>query len=85
MLRDSRQHPFRAADADPHGPDYSTDHRVSSVAVRFRWSMPLLWSQQRRWFLRCHGLRAILATATLLHRASLCRVSRGVLRKVSFP
>ena len=42
-------------------------------------------SQQRRWFLRCHGLRAILATATLLRRASLCRVSRGVWRKVSSP
>ena len=42
-------------------------------------------SQQRRWFLRCHGLRAILATATLLLRASLCRVSRGVWRKVSSP
>ena len=40
-----RRHPFRAADADPHGPDYSADHRVSSVGVRFRWSMPLLcWS-----------------------------------------
>ena len=32
----------RAADADPHCPDYTADHRVSSVAVRFRWSMPLL-------------------------------------------
>ena len=42
-------------------------------------------SQQRRWFLRCHGLRAILATATLLRLASLCRVSRGVWRKVSSP
>ena len=42
-------------------------------------------SQQRRWFLRCHGLRAILATATLLRRASLCCVSRGVWRKVSGP
>ena len=40
-----RRHPFRAADADPQGPDYSADHRVSPVAVRFRWSMPLLcWS-----------------------------------------
>ena len=40
-----RRHPFRAAEADPHGPDYSADHRVSPVAVRFRWSMPLLcWS-----------------------------------------
>ena len=29
-----RRHPFRAANADPHGPDYSADHRVSSVAVR---------------------------------------------------
>ena len=26
--------PFRAANADPHGPDYSPDHRDSSVAVR---------------------------------------------------
>ena len=40
-----RRHPFRAADADPYGPDHPADHRVSSVAVRFRWSMPLLcWS-----------------------------------------
>ena len=36
-------------------------------------------------FLRCLGLRAILATTTLLRRASLCRVSRGVWRKVSNP
>ena len=42
-------------------------------------------SQQRRCFLRCHGLLAILATATLLRRASLCRVSSGVWRKVSSP
>ena len=40
-----RRHPFRAAEADPHGPVCSADHRVSPVAVRFRWSMPLLcWS-----------------------------------------
>ena len=42
-------------------------------------------SHQRQWFLRGHGLRAILATVTLLHRASLCRVSGGVWRKVSSP
>ena len=30
-------HPHHAAEADPHGPVYSADHRVSSVAVR--WSM----------------------------------------------
>ena len=42
-------------------------------------------SQQRQWFLRCHGLRAILATVILLRRASLCRVSWGVWRKVSSP
>ena len=42
-------------------------------------------SQQWRWFLRCQGLRAILATVTLLRRASLCRVSWGVWRKVSSP
>ena len=34
------RYPFRAAEADPHGPDYSADHRVFPVAVRFRWSMP---------------------------------------------
>ena len=28
------QHPCRGAEADPHGPDYSADHRDSSVAVR---------------------------------------------------
>ena len=40
-----RRHPFRAANADPHGPDYSADYRVSTVAVRFRCSIPLLcWS-----------------------------------------
>ena len=27
--------------------------------------------QQRRWFLGCHGLWALLATATLMRRASL--------------
>ena len=42
-----RRHPFRAAEADPHGPDYSADHRVSPVAVRFRWSMPLLCRSSR--------------------------------------
>ena len=30
-----RRHPFRAANADPHGLDYSADHRVSPVAVRY--------------------------------------------------
>ena len=40
-----RRHPFRAANADPHGPDYSADYRVSTVAVRFRCLMSLLcWS-----------------------------------------
>ena len=33
-----RRHPFRAADADSHGPDYSADHRVSTVAVLSWWS-----------------------------------------------
>ena len=32
-----RRHSFRDAEADPHGPDYSADHRV-----RFWWSMSLL-------------------------------------------
>ena len=36
MLRDSRRHSFRSADADPHGPDYSADHGDSPVAVRFQ-------------------------------------------------
>ena len=39
---DGRRHPFRAAYADPHGPDYSADHRVSTVAVLSWWSMFLL-------------------------------------------
>ena len=40
-----RRHPFRAANADPHGPVYSADYRVSTVAVRFRCLMSLLcWS-----------------------------------------
>ena len=30
-----RRHPFRSADADPHGPGYSADHRVFPVAVRW--------------------------------------------------
>ena len=42
-------------------------------------------SQQRQWFLRCHGLRAFLATVTLQRRASLRLVSWGVWRKVSNP
>ena len=42
-LLEVRRHPFRATEADPHGPDYSADHRVSPVAVRFRLSMLLLW------------------------------------------
>ena len=29
------RHPFRAAEAVHHGPDYSADHRDSAVAVRF--------------------------------------------------
>ena len=37
-----RRHPFRAAYADPRGPDYSADHRVSTVAVLSWWSMFLL-------------------------------------------
>ena len=37
-----RRHPFRAADADSHGPDYSADHRDPALAVRFRLSMSLL-------------------------------------------
>ena len=35
MLRDSRRHSFRAAEADPHGPDYSAVPCDSTVAVRF--------------------------------------------------
>ena len=31
-----RRHPFRGTEADPHGPDYSADHRDSPVAVRFQ-------------------------------------------------
>ena len=33
------RHLFRAAEADLHGPDYSTDHRDSTVAVRMWWSI----------------------------------------------
>ena len=40
-----RRHPFRAANADSHGPDYSADYGVSTVAVLFRCLMSLLcWS-----------------------------------------
>ena len=35
-----RRHLFRYAEAVPHGPDYSADHRVSTV-VRIWWSMSL--------------------------------------------
>ena len=31
-----RRHPLRSAEADPHGPVYSPDHRDSPVAVRFQ-------------------------------------------------
>ena len=31
---ESRRHPFRAAEGDPHGPVYLADHKGSSVAVR---------------------------------------------------
>ena len=31
-----RRHPLRSAEADPHGPVCSADHRDSSVAVRFQ-------------------------------------------------
>ena len=31
-----RRHPLRSAEADPHGPDCSADHRDSSDAVRFQ-------------------------------------------------
>ena len=49
-----RRHPFRAAEADPHGPDYSEDHRVSPVAVRVRLSSQLLlW--RNRWLLVALG------------------------------
>ena len=30
-----RRHPFRAANADPHGPDYLADYRVSTVCSTF--------------------------------------------------
>ena len=33
------RHSVRAAEADPHGPDYSAYHRDSTVAVRIWWSM----------------------------------------------
>ena len=33
---------LRSAEAEPHGPDYSADHRVSTVAVLSWWSMFLL-------------------------------------------
>ena len=33
---ESRRHSLRAAEADPHGPDCSADHRDSPVAVRFQ-------------------------------------------------
>ena len=39
---ESRRHSFRAAETDPHGPHHSADHTISPVAVRFRWSMPML-------------------------------------------
>ena len=38
----SRRHSFRDAEADPHGPDYSADHRDLAFAVHFWWSMSLL-------------------------------------------
>ena len=34
-VRPGRRHLFRSAEADPHGPGYSADHRDSPVAVRF--------------------------------------------------
>ena len=34
-VRSGRRHPFRSAEADPHGPGNSADHRDSPVAVRF--------------------------------------------------
>ena len=74
--------------------DMAVDRCRMVQTVQKLWSpqlvLPLLclclWpSQQRQWFLRCHGLRAFLATVTLLRRASLCHVSWGVWRKVSSP
>ena len=44
-----RRHFFRYAEAVPHGPDYSADHRVSTV-VRIWWSMSLF---SGRAVLRC--------------------------------
>ena len=32
---DGRRHSLRSAEAEPHGPDYSADHRDSAVAARF--------------------------------------------------
>ena len=34
-VRPGRRHLFRSAEADPHGPGCSADHRDSTVAVRF--------------------------------------------------
>ena len=40
---DGRRHPFRSAEADPLGPDYSADHReFPLLPCVFRWSMHLL-------------------------------------------
>ena len=66
-----RRHPFRASEADPHGPDYSADQRVSPVAVRFRWS-------RRRGGRRCpccpgHACHAALvSTTTVCAQGWLC-------------
>ena len=76
---------FLAAEADLHGPVCSADHRVSPVAVRFRWSLPLeCWS--------CLSLRARVDNGSLRPRLVMlvtlrlgcvpprCRRSRAVLR-----
>ena len=61
--------PFRAANADPHGPDYSADHRVPTVAVLSWWSMFLLAVVH---ILRC-SLCEDSRDPTVAARARICR------------
>ena len=51
---EGRRYSFRSAEAGPHGPDCSTDHRDSPVAVRFQVvDAPVVWVVQ--FLLCCRG------------------------------
>ena len=74
-----RRLPFRVAEADPHGPDYSADRRDSPVAVRFL--VPVVRVVQ---ILRCRRGEDIRAPTVAAQPQVLCGSDCRKLRKILF-